>query len=74
MGTIYNKKMKRLHSQINKLTIYKPKFLKCEVCGKRIYNYEKCISPYVYCSYDCLSILVLADKNSYMDEDNIKFE
>ena len=57
----------------NKLKIHKPRWLPCDVCGQRIYDYEKCISPYIYCSYNCLSILILSNKNGMLHEDSVDF-
>ena len=46
--------MKRKYNDINtELTIKKPKYIKCDVCLKRVYTYQLCTSPYTYCSIDC---------------------
>ena len=67
--------MKRLHSEMDsKLKVYKPSWLPCDVCNQRIYGYEKCTSPYIYCSYNCLAIMILANKNGMLHEDKAEFD
>ena len=68
--------MKRKYSEINnELTIKKPKYLPCDICKRRIYNYEMCTSPFCYCSIDCLSIIILSEQNRMLHEnDNNTFE
>ena len=61
--------MKRLHSEMNtELKIHKPRYLPCDVCGEKVFQYEKCTSPYVYCSIDCVAILILSQQNGMIDE------
>ena len=61
--------MKRKLDDINnELTIKKLKYLKCDVCGVKVYNYEMCTSPYVYCSIDGLSIITLSEQNRMLHE------
>ncbi len=65
--------MKRKFSEIdNELKIILPTFLLCDICSKKIYNYQLCTNPYTYCSVDCLEILVLSQKNDYLDTHNMK--
>ena len=74
--------MKRKFSQINNcMTIKKVKYLLCEICSKKVYTssryrpqaepevytYQQCQGNYIYCSQDCLEILVLSNKNDYID-------
>ena len=68
--------MKRKYSEIhNELTIKKPKYLPCDTCKRRTYNYEMCTSQYVYCSIDCLSIIILSNQNSmWHEKENNTFE
>ncbi len=67
--------MKRTYSNMDKpLKIKRPKFLKCDVCGKRVYNYELCTKPYTYCSIDCISLLILSNKNGFLHEESPNFE
>ena len=68
--------MKRKYSdlEINQLKINKPHFLLCEICNNKVFNYELCSSPYIYCSNDCLEVLILSHKNSYMDCDDSKMK
>ena len=67
--------MKRKFSEINnELTIKKPKYLPCDICKRRIYNYEMCTSPYTYCSIDCLSIIILSEQNIMLHESENTFE
>ena len=60
---------KRKSNEIGKLelSIVIPSFLECMLCGKHVYNYRWCTSPYIYCSYDCLALLILSHKNGYLD-------
>ena len=65
--------MKRLHSEISSkkdLRITPVEYLQCEICGKRCYNFKLCNQPYTYCSKDCLEILILSQKNDYLDVKN----
>ena len=67
--------MKRKFSEINnELTIKKPKYLPCDICKRRIYNYEMCTSPFCYCSIDCLSIIILTEQNRMLHESENTFE
>ena len=68
--------MKRKLDDINnELTIKKPKYLKCDICGVKVYSYQLCTSPYVYCSIDCLSIIILSEQNRMLHEnENNTFE
>ena len=61
--------MKRKYNDINtELTIKKVKYLKCDICSKRVYTYQLCTSPYTYCSIDCLSIIILSHQNAMLHE------
>ena len=61
--------MKRTYSDIGKeLSVHKPKFLPCDICIKRVYNYEMCTSPYVYCRDHCLGILILSQENGMLHQ------
>ena len=61
--------MKRKYNDINtELTIKKVKYLKCDICSKRVYTYQLCTSPYTYCSIDCLSIIILSEQNRMLHE------
>ena len=68
--------MKRKYNDINtELTIKKVKYLKCDICSKRVYTYQLCTSPYVYCSIDCLSIIILSEQNRMLlENENNTFE
>ena len=67
--------MKRTFSEINnELTIKKPKYLPCDICKRRIYNYEMCTSLFCYCSIDCLSIIILTEQNRMLHESKNTFE
>ena len=60
--------MKRKFSGINNcITIKKVKYLLCEICSERVYTYQQCQGNYIYCSQDCFEILVLSNKNDYID-------
>ena len=51
------------------------KYLNCDICSKRVYTYQLCTSPYVYCSIDCLSIIILSEQNRMLHEnENNTFE
>ena len=67
--------MKRKYNDINnELTIKKVKYLKCDICSKRVYTYQLCTSPYTYCSIDCLSIIILSEQNRMLHESENTFE
>ena len=67
--------MKRKCNDINtELTIKKVKYLKCDICSKRVYTYQLCTSPYTYCSIDCLSIIILSEQNRMLHESENTFE
>ena len=68
--------MKRKYNEINnELTIKKVKYLKCDICGVKVYSYQLCTSPYVYCSIDCLSVIILSEQNRMLHEnENNTFE
>ena len=53
------------------LRITKPKFLKCDICGNLVKDYEMCSSN-IFCSDDCYSVAVLSLKYGYLDEKNNK--
>ena len=60
--------MKRKFSQINNcITIKKVKCLLCEIRSKKVYIFQQCKGNYIYCSQNCLEILVLSNKNDYID-------
>ena len=50
------------------LKVEVPHTLPCQICGIPVKEYAKCTSPYVYCSLDCLEVIVLSEKNDYLDE------
>ena len=67
--------MKRKFSEINnELAIKKPKYLPCDICKRRIHNYEMCTSPFCYCSIDCLSRIILTEQNRMLHESENTFE
>ena len=41
-------------------------YLICDMCGEKVYNYKTCQNNCVYCSYDCLSVVML--NNTYNQE------
>ena len=61
-----SKKRNRDCSKYEQLTIAPIKWLPCNICNRRVYHYRECTSQYVYCSYDCFSILMLSMKNDYL--------
>ena len=65
--------MKRKYSEMSneiKLTIKPIKYLKCEVCNRRVYNYRLCTNNVVYCSGDCYEVLMLSKKKGYFYDDD----
>ena len=60
--------MKRKYNEIN-LVIHTPAFLPCDICHNKVYHYKLCTKPYTYCSMDCLEVMILSQKNDYMDVD-----
>ena len=39
-------------------------YLLCDICSEKVYNYKTCQNNCVYCSYDCLSVLMLNNMNN----------
>ena len=61
--------MKRKYSEINNgISIERPKYIMCDICTNRVYNYQLCTQPFTYCSIDCLEILILQQKNGMLHE------
>ena len=60
--------MKRKYNEIN-LVIYSPAWLPCDICNKKVYNHKLCTKPYTYCSRECVEVLILSQKNDYIDVD-----
>ena len=58
-----NKKRKITLDKISLPRLNQMLYLVCYVCREKVYNYGIC-QKYVYCSYDCFSILMLADMNN----------
>ena len=58
---------KRKLSEINT-----PTYLLCDVCYTPVYNYEMCTKPHTYCSRDCYEVLVLSQKNDFIDVKDLK--
>ena len=44
-------------------------FLICDIRGEKVYNYKTCQHNCVYCSYDCLSVLMLKNMNNQENTD-----
>ena len=44
-------------------------YLLCDICGEKVYNYGSC-QRWIYCSYDCLSVLLL---NTINGQENTSF-
>ena len=60
--------MKRKFSDPNKdLSIKSPAYLPCEICSKKVFAFKLCTQPYTYCSQYCLEVLLLSQKNDYLD-------
>ena len=50
--------MKRKYSEINNgISIERPKYIMCDICANRVYNYQLCTQP-------CLEILILQQKTT----------
>ena len=45
--------------------------LQCDICKTPVYNYQYCLSAFVYCSMSCLTILILRKMN---DQERTSFE
>ena len=53
---------KRKRSNIKKYIpspLKKIEYLKCDICHCKVYEYKQCQNNWIYCSYDCLSVLFL---------------
>ena len=48
-------------------------YLLCDICGERVYDYKtsKRQNDCIYCSYDCLSVLMLNNMNN---QENATYE
>ena len=58
--------MKRKYSEINNgISIERPKYIMCDICTNRVFNYALCTQPFTYCSIDCLEILILQQKKRH---------
>ena len=44
-------------------------YLNCDICGEKVYNYKTCQNNCIYCSYDCLSVLMLNVINNQENTD-----
>ena len=67
--------MKMMNIEVKPKPILKveiPRALPCQICKNPVEDYAKCTSPYVYCSIDCLEILILSEKNDYLHTDTSK--
>ena len=55
-------------------------YLLCDVCQSKVYEYNKCISPYTYCSLDCFELLYLTyfgnfgKKETFEEDDLMLFD
>ena len=54
---------KRKRDIYTELKIEKIVSLPCECCGIQVENYKNCINHIVYCSFDCLSVILLRKMN-----------
>ena len=52
--------------KLNELSIDIPLFLYCQVCNNPVYDYKCCVGNYIYCSYNCYSVLYLRNINNKM--------
>ena len=39
-------------------------YLNCDICGEKLYSYKTCQNNCIYCSYDCLSVLMSNNMNN----------
>ena len=39
-------------------------YLLCDICNEKVYNYVTRQNNCIYCSYDCLSVLMLNNMNN----------
>ena len=39
-------------------------YLNCEICSTKVYQFKSCQNNWMYCSYDCFSILMLNSINN----------
>ena len=44
-------------------------YLLCDICGGKVYDYKTCQNNCIYCSYDCLSVLMLNNMNNQENTD-----
>ena len=43
---------------------YHCQYLICDICNEKVYDYKTCQNNCIYCSYDCLSVLMLNNMNN----------
>lgn len=56
--------MEHLQCKKRKLSVYIPEYLPCMVCKERVNDYKMCKFDFIYCSYNCFSVLYLAFLNN----------
>ena len=39
-------------------------YLNCDIWNEKVYNYKMCQNNCIYCSYDCLSVLMSNNMNN----------
>ena len=54
-----NKKRKITLDKISLPRLNPILYLICDICGEKVYDYKICQNNCIYCSYDCLSVLML---------------
>jgi len=68
--------MEELPTKKRKLSLSLPKlkpilYLNCKICNEKVYQFKPCQNNWIYCSYDCLSVLMLNNMNN---QENTTYE
>ena len=59
-----NKKRKITLDKISLPRLQAIPYLLCDICHEKVYEYKTCQNNCIYCSYDCLSVLMLNIMNN----------
>ena len=54
--------------KLNMIQLQPIPFMLCEICKDKVYNYGEC-QTWIYCGYDCLSVLLLQYDNEKRTDD-----
>ena len=64
MNTEHESELPNKKRKISLPTLKPVLYLICDICGEKMYDYKTCRNNCIYCSYDCLSVLMLNIMNN----------